>query len=88
MGMGGLGHLDIQSTAKIGCHVVVLSDPERKKAEALQLDAHEFIATMDAKKLEVSSPINRLLVTAAVPPNSELILRIMAAQLAIYPLSV
>ena len=88
MGVGGLGHLAIQFAAKMGCHVVVLSGSERKKAEALQLGAHEFIATKDAKKLEVSSPINRLLVTAAVPPDWELILPIMAPQSAIYPLSV
>lgn len=88
MGVGGLGHLAIQFAAKMGCHVVVLSGSERKKAEALQLGAHEFIATKDAKKLEVSSPINRLLVTAAVPPDWELFLPIMAPGSAIYPLSV
>ena len=88
MGVGGLGHLAIQFAAKMGCHVVVLSGSERKKAEAMQLGAHEFIATKGAKKLEVSSPINRLLVTAAVPPNWELILPIMAPRSAIYPLSV
>ena len=88
MGVGGLGHLAIQFAAKMGCHVTVLSGSERKKAEAMQLGAHEFIATKDAKKLEVSSPINRLLVTAAVPPNWELILPIMAPRSSIYPLSV
>ena len=88
MGVGGLGHLAIQFAAKMGCHVVVLSGSERKKAEAMKLGAHEFIATKDAKKLEVSSQINRLLVTAAVPPNWELILPIMAPRSAIYPLSV
>ena len=87
-GVGRLGHLAIQLAAKIGCHVVVLSSSERKKADTLQLGAHEFIATKDAKKLEVSSPISLLLVTAAVPPNWELILPIMASKSAIYPLSV
>ena len=72
----------------MGCHVVVLSGSERKKAQALQLGAHEFIATKDAKKLEISSPINRLLITAAVPPNWELILPTLAPQSAIYPLTV
>ncbi len=88
MGVGGLGHLAIQFAAKMGCRVVVLSGSDRKKAEALQLGAHEFIATKDAKKLEVSSPINCLLVTAAVPPDWELILPIMAPRSTIYPLSV
>ncbi|KAM0795622.1 hypothetical protein BDR22DRAFT_786186, partial [Usnea florida] len=45
MGVGGLGHLAIQFAAKMGCHVVVLSGSERKNAQALQLGAHEFIAT-------------------------------------------
>ena len=88
MGVGGLGHLAIQFAAKMGCRVVVLSGSDRKKAEALQLGAHEFFATKNAKKIEVSAPINRLLVTAAVPPNWELILPIMAPRSTIYPLSV
>lgn len=55
----------------------------------MQLGAHEFIATKDAKKLEVSAPIDRLLVTAAaVPPKWELILLITAPRSVIYPLSV
>lgn len=88
MGVGGLGHLAIQFAAKMGCRVVVLSGSDRKKSEALQLGAHEFIATKDAQKLEVSAPINRLLVTAAVPPDWDLILPIMAPRSVIYPLSV
>ncbi|KAI9716323.1 MAG: putative secondary metabolism biosynthetic enzyme [Candelaria pacifica] len=88
MGVGGLGHLAIQFAAKMGCRVVVLSGSDRKKEEALHLGAKEFIATKDAKKLEVASPINRLLVTAAAPPDWELILPIMAPRSAIYPLSV
>lgn len=88
MGVGGLGHLAIQFAAKMGCRVVVLSGSDRKKDEALRLGAHEFIATKDAKELKVSSPLNRLLVTAAVPPNWDLILPIMAPRSSIYPLSV
>ena len=88
LGVGGLGHLAIQFAAKMGCRVVVLSGSDRKKAEALKLGAHEFIATKDTKELKVSAPLNRLLVTAAAPPNWDLILPIMAPRSAIYPLSV
>ncbi|KAI0385482.1 GroES-like protein [Hypomontagnella monticulosa] len=88
MGLGGLGHLAIQFAAKMGNRVVVLSGSDKKKDEAFRLGAHEFIATKGKKELTVSSPINRLLVTTSAQPNWELILPIMAAGSAIYPLSV
>lgn len=88
MGVGGLGHLAIQFAAAMGCRVVVLSGSDKKKAEAMKLGAHEFIATTGAKELTVSTPLNRLLVTAAVPPNWDVILPIMAPRSSIYPLSV
>lgn len=88
LGVGGLGHLAIQFAAKMGCRVVVLSGSDKKKDEALKLGAHEFVATKGAKELKVSKPLNRLLVTAAVPPSWDLILPIMAPRSAIYPLSV
>jgi D-arabinose 1-dehydrogenase-like Zn-dependent alcohol dehydrogenase len=88
LGIGGLGHLAIQFAAKFGCRVVVLSRSESKRAEALKLGAHEFIATQGAKELKISKPLNRLLVTAASPPNWDLILPIMATRSTIVPLSV
>ncbi|KAL4862497.1 hypothetical protein BDV12DRAFT_42813 [Aspergillus spectabilis] len=88
IGIGGLGHLAIQFAAKMGCRVVVLSGSERKKEEALRLGAHEFIATKGATKLSISTPISRLLVTAAVPPNWDLLLPILAPRAQIYPLTV
>jgi D-arabinose 1-dehydrogenase-like Zn-dependent alcohol dehydrogenase len=88
LGVGGLGHLAIQFAAKMGCRVVVLSGTDRKRDEAMKLGAHEFIATKGASELKTSWPLNRLLVTAAVPPNWDLVLPIMAPRSAIYPLSV
>ena len=88
LGIGGLGHLAIQFAAKMGCRVVVLSSSETKKAEALKLGAHEFIATKGAKELKISVSLNRLLVTAAFPPDWDLILPIMKTRSSIYPLSV
>ncbi|KKK21431.1 hypothetical protein P175DRAFT_0468 [Aspergillus ochraceoroseus IBT 24754] len=87
IGIGGLGHLAIQFAAKMGCRVVVFSGSERKREEAMSLGAHEFVATKDAKELQVSTPINRLLVTAAVPPNWDLLLPVLANRAAIYPLT-
>lgn len=88
MGVGGLGHLAIQFAAKMGCRVVVLSGSDSKKDEALRLGAHEFIATKGKDKLEVSRPLDRLLVTASVQPAWDLYLPIMAAGGKIFPLSV
>ncbi|KAI0829515.1 GroES-like protein [Hypoxylon sp. FL0890] len=87
IGLGGLGHLAIQFAAKMGNRVVVLSSSDRKKDEAMRLGAHEFVVTKGKNKLETSSPLNRLLVTTSEQPNWELILPIMAARSAIYPLS-
>ena len=88
LGVGGLGHLAIQFAAKLGCRVIVLSGSESKRAEAMKLGAHEFIVTRGATELSVSSPVNRLLVTAAIPPNWTLIAPIMAPRSVIYPLTV
>ncbi|RDW84201.1 NAD(P)-dependent alcohol dehydrogenase [Aspergillus mulundensis] len=88
LGVGGLGHLAIQFAAKMGCRVVVLSSSDRKKDEALRLGAHEFIATKDASKLDISTPLNRLLVTAAVPPSWDILVPILAPRAHIYPITV
>ncbi|KAI0004737.1 GroES-like protein [Xylariaceae sp. FL0662B] len=88
MGVGGLGHIAIQFAAKLGCRVVVISGSDRKREEALNLGAHDFIATKEATELKVSSPLNRLLVTTSAQPNWESILPIMAPRSSIYPLSV
>ncbi|KAI0851981.1 GroES-like protein [Daldinia vernicosa] len=88
VGLGGLGHLAIQFAAKMGNRVIVLSGSDRKKDQAMKLGAHEFVSTKGKDKLEVSTPIDRLLVTTSAQPSWELILPIMAPGSAIYPLSV
>ncbi|KAI0436954.1 GroES-like protein [Xylaria telfairii] len=86
MGFGGLGHLAIQFAAKMGCRVVVLSGSDSKKEEALKLGAHEFVAMKGKTELEVSRPLDRLLVTTSFQPSWEQILPIMASRAIIYPL--
>ncbi|KAI0398390.1 GroES-like protein [Xylariaceae sp. FL0594] len=88
MGVGGLGHLAIQFAAKMGCRVVVLSGSESKKDEAMRLGAHEFVATKGKDKLEVSRPLDRLLVTTSFLPDWQLIVDIMAPRAVVFPLSV
>ena len=88
MGVGGLGHLAIQFAAKLGCRVVVLSGSDRKKDEAKQLGASEFIATKDAKELKVEHKITRLLVTTSAQPDWAQLLPVLDMRAAVYPLSV
>ncbi|KAI0202394.1 GroES-like protein [Astrocystis sublimbata] len=88
MGVGGLGHLAIQFAAKMGCHVVVLSGSDRKRDEALQLGAHEFVAMNGATDLKASRKLDRLLVTTSFQPSWDQIMPIMARRAIIYPLSV
>lgn len=84
----GLGHLAIQFASKMGCNVVVLSGSDKKKQEALDLGANEFIATKGAKELKISRPLDRLLVTTAAQPNWEQIVGIMAPNATIHPISI
>ncbi|KAI1460533.1 GroES-like protein [Annulohypoxylon moriforme] len=88
IGLGGLGHMAIQFAAKMGNRVVVLSGSDRKREEAMRLGAHEFVATKGKSMLEVSAPLNRLLVTTSAQPNWEQLLPIMAPGSAVYLMSV
>ncbi|KZZ92879.1 Alcohol dehydrogenase superfamily, zinc-type [Moelleriella libera RCEF 2490] len=88
MGVGGLGHIAIQFAAKMGCRVVVFSGTDSKREQALNLGAHEFIATKGATELGTRSLLNRLLVTTSAQPAWDLILPVMAPRSVIYPLSV
>lgn len=90
LGVGGLGHLAIQFAAKMGCRVVVLSGSDRKREQAKQLGAHRFIAMNSdkAEQKEDAWPIDRLLVTAAAPPDWQAILPMLAPRASIFPLSV
>lgn len=90
MGVGGLGHLAIQFAAKMGCRVVVLSGSDGKKAEALRLGAHEFLATKGQKELQLSGAkkLDRLLVTTSAMPDWNLVLPLLAPGAVIHPLAV
>ena len=88
IGIGGLGHLAIQFAAKMGCEVVVFSSTDNKKEEAMRLGATEFVTTKGAKELQVSRPIDQLLVTSSVQPDWNQFLPIMAPGATIFPLTV
>ena len=88
VGIGGLGHLAIQFAAKMGCQVVVFSGTDSKKDEAMKLGASEFYATKGVKELNVSKPIDNLLVTTSSQPDWNLYLNIMSPGGVISPMSV
>ncbi|KAI0160935.1 GroES-like protein [Hypoxylon sp. FL1284] len=88
MGVGGLGHLAIQFAAKMGCRVVVLSGSDSKKDEAMRLGAHEFVATKGKKELQVSRPLDRLLVTTSAQPDWAQLVPVLAPGATVHPLSV
>lgn len=72
----------------MGCKVVVLSGSDKKKQEAFDLGASEFVATKGVKELKTSRPLNRLLVTTAAQPDWEQIVPIMASNASIHPISI
>jgi D-arabinose 1-dehydrogenase-like Zn-dependent alcohol dehydrogenase len=68
-GIGGLGHLAIQFAAKLGHEVVVLSSSERKKEEAFQMGATDFVIMEDDFKFPAGKQINHLLICGSDNPD-------------------
>ena len=69
VGIGGLGHLAIQMTSKMGYEAVVFSTTESKKEEAIKFGATEFHATTGVTKFEGIKGIDHLLITTSVTPD-------------------
>jgi len=49
VGIGGLGHLALMMLRAFGCEVTAFSTSPSKRAEALEMGAHHFAATTEAK---------------------------------------
>lgn len=88
IGIGGLGHLAIQFAAKMGCEVVAISSSDRKKDEATKLGAREFVVTGGKGPLEISKPLDHLIVTTSAQPDWSRFLAIMAVGGSIFPITV
>ncbi|EKG12051.1 Alcohol dehydrogenase superfamily zinc-containing [Macrophomina phaseolina MS6] len=88
LGIGGLGHLAIQFSAKRGCDTVVFSGTDSKKEEALKLGANEFYATKDQKELNIGAPLDALLVCTSAHIDWSLYMSVLAPGAIIFPLSV
>lgn len=55
LGLGGLGHMGVKLGVALGAHVTVLSRSEAKRADALRLGAHDYVATSgDLSRLQAS----------------------------------
>ena len=88
LGLGGLGHLAVQYLAKMGCDVVVFSGTNSKREQAMQLGAHEFVASKENPTFENVKPIRHLLVTTSFQPDWPLYFNIMEPNGHIVPLTV
>lgn len=44
IGLGGLGHMGVKFAHAVGAHVTVFSHSERKKSDALEMGADDFVA--------------------------------------------
>jgi D-arabinose 1-dehydrogenase-like Zn-dependent alcohol dehydrogenase len=70
LGMGGLGHLAIQFAAKQGSRVVVFSQSEEKRDDALKLGAQEFyFGRHIAKSKGITEKLDVLLITSSQQPG-------------------
>lgn len=64
VGIGGLGHLAIQFARAFGCEVTAFSTSAGKRAEALELGAHEFVVSTDAGRMKAAAGSLDLLLSA------------------------
>ena len=78
----------VQYLAKMGCDVVVFSGTNSKREQAMQLGAHEFVASKENPKFENVKPIRHLLVTTSFQPDWPLFFNIMEPNGHIVPLTV
>lgn len=86
-GLGGLGHLVIQFAAAVGCEVVMFSETNNKKEEAMKLGAREFCPTNGVQGFKIK-PIDQLLFCTSAQPDWAICLPVMAPSGTIYPLTI
>lgn len=87
LGIGGLGHLAIQFSAKLGYETVVFSTTAEKEAEAKSFGASEFYLLSELEKL--TKPVDVLLIAGNRYPDWSTFLdkKILARTATIVPLS-
>jgi uncharacterized zinc-type alcohol dehydrogenase-like protein len=55
IGIGGLGHMALQFLNAWGCEVTAFTSSESKKAEALEMGAHDTINSRDPEEIEAAA---------------------------------
>jgi uncharacterized zinc-type alcohol dehydrogenase-like protein len=55
MGLGGLGHVGVRIARAMGAEVTVISTSERKRADAAELGAHDFLVSTDARAMKAAA---------------------------------
>lgn len=76
-GIGGLGHLAIQYANKMGMRTIAISTSEDKKELALELGAHQFIATDNVDAVERLQEIGGADLIVATAPHADAITSII-----------
>ncbi len=72
-GIGGLGHLAIQYANKMGMRTIAISTSADKKKLALELGAHEFIATNEVDAVEKLQSMGGADLIVATAPHADAI---------------
>ncbi|KAI5463892.1 NADP-dependent alcohol dehydrogenase [Mariannaea sp. PMI_226] len=88
IGIGGLGHLAIQFSAKLGLETVVFSSSESKREEAKKFGASSFHVVSELEHPESIEKIDLLLCTSSVSPDLAKYFPVLAKRAQIYPLTV
>lgn len=89
VGLGGLGHLAVQFARAMGCEVVVFSQTDSKREDALKFGASRFVTTQGKKNLtpEVPRQITHLIVTTSEMPDWDLFLPVLSTGATLFPLT-
>ncbi|KAL6884405.1 GroES-like protein [Trichoderma evansii] len=66
--VGGLGHLVIQFSNKLGAHFIVFSTTASKEEKAREFGAHHYV-TFGQKKEQIKQSVGLLLLTGSKAPN-------------------
>ena len=69
VGLGGLGHMAVKLAAAMGARVTVLSTSENKRQDALDLGAHDFLATRDVEVFKRNARRFDLIIDTASAPH-------------------
>ena len=78
IGMGGLGHVGVQISAKMGAEVVVISQTMGKKDDGLRFGASDYYATSEPERLrELRGSLDLMVSTVAAVADLDAMLKLL-----------